>query len=171
MRYSSRGIGIGLAALLALVILFWGLAAAAAEPVAVLKLGRADQLGTVISTPQAGVVHIRAKGPSTVCLGVIDKPKADDCLLVFEAQVRSKALKGRAYLEMWCVFPSKGTFFSRGMKVFVTGDQAWTTLSTPFLLPKGISPDSVVMSLVVQGQGEVWLRNPRLVKRKAPPIK
>ena len=40
---------------------------------------------------------------------------AEDTFLVYEAYLKTRDVKEKAYLEMWCVFPERGEFFSRGL--------------------------------------------------------
>ncbi len=152
-----------------LVILLMGVTPARADkkPLAVLELGNAASLGTVIKGAE-GAVEVIAQGPSTVCLGVVQNPGVDNCLLVYQAQVKTQGLAGRAYLEMWCLIPGKGEFFSRGMQNAVSGDADWTVIKTPFLLQAGQKPSTVVLSLVVAGAGKVWIKNPQLFEEPKP---
>ncbi|MBU0718822.1 MAG: hypothetical protein KJ749_11280, partial [Planctomycetes bacterium] len=72
------------------------------------------------------------------------------------AQLKSEGLTGRAYLEMWCRFPGRGEFFSRGIADPVTGSNDWASCETPFFLKKGEKPDLVRLNLVVAGVGWIW---------------
>jgi hypothetical protein len=65
---------------------------------------------------------------------------------------------------MWCHFPEKGEFFSRALQSPLSGSQEWTSQETPFLLKKGENPDNVKINLVVNGKGNVWIDDIRLVK-------
>lgn len=165
MRRAKRGRWVWVMAGFALV-LAWG-GSALAGGVSELDLSRADGLGTVITTNGQGEVRIQVKGPSIVCLGVIENPKVEQGILIYKAEVKAVGLKGTALLEMWCDFPGKGEFFSRGVKQSVSGDQDWKTISTPFILKKGQKPSRVMLSIMVQGQGEVWVRKPRLGMQEA----
>lgn len=128
-----------------------------------LDLAGGRELGTVISREPGGVVKITARGPSTVCLGVLPGPENAPGRLVYRAEVRVKGMNGKAFLEMWCVFPGGGRYFSRAFNQAVSGDQPWRTLSASFLLRPGQRPASVALSVVVFGEGEVWVKEPRLV--------
>ena len=166
-RRNTLGWAVAIFLALAAMLLGEGTAMADKKSLAVLELGNADSLGTVIKGT-GGVVEVIAQGPSTVCLGVVSNPGADNCLLVYQAQVKTQGLAGRAYLEMWCLIPGKGEFFSRGMQSAVGGDADWTVIKTPFLLQKGQKPSAVVLSLVVAGAGRVWIKDPRLFKEPKP---
>ena len=153
----------------ALWVLLAGGNAAAAEKnsLAVLDLDNPAALGTVIKGA-GGVIEITTRGPATVCLGVVKNPDAENCMLVYEALVKSRGLAGKAYLEMWCLFPGKGEYFSRGMHSAVSGEADWTTIKTTFLLQEGQKPSAVVLSLVVAGAGKVWIKAPKLFREPKP---
>lgn len=157
-----------------LVLFLVALVAVQAAPVraqeailSTLNLENPADLGTVVSGGQ-GEIRISAQGPSTICLGVVEKPGVDDCLLEYRAQLKSRNLQGRAYLEMWCMFPGKGEYFSRGLQNTISGNVGWTEVHTRFTLKPGQKPSRVVLSLVIAGQGEVWIRKPRLLKKSLP---
>jgi len=71
---------------------------------------------------------------------------------------------GRAYLEMWCVLPGQGEFFSRGLQSPVTGTVDWSSIETPFLLKKGQKPELIKLNVVIDGTGTVWVDDIDLVK-------
>jgi uncharacterized membrane protein len=84
--------------------------------------------------------------------------------LIYQAKVRTENVEGQVYLEMWCHFPGKGEFFSRGLMTPLTGTTDWTTQETPFLLKKGENPDNVKLNLVIDGKGTAWIDDIRLLK-------
>jgi hypothetical protein len=84
--------------------------------------------------------------------------------LIYQAKVRTEEMVGRAYLEMWCHFPGKGEFFSRGLLSPLTGTTNWMTEETPFLLKRGEKPDLVKLNLVINGKGTAWIDDIRLLK-------
>ena len=83
--------------------------------------------------------------------------------LIYQARVKTENVKGSAFLEMWCRFPGKGEYFSRGLHQKLKGNNDWTLLSTPFFLRAGENPDNVKLNLVINGQGTVWIDDIRLV--------
>jgi len=93
--------------------------------------------------------------------GDIDVEKAR---LIYQARVRTENVEGQVYLEMWCHFPGKGEFFSRGLQTPLTGTTEWTTEETPFFLKKGENPDNVKLNLVINGKGTAWIDDIRLLK-------
>jgi len=84
--------------------------------------------------------------------------------LIYQAKVRTENVEGQVYLEMWCHFPGKGEFFSRGLMTPLTGTTDWTTQETPFLLKKGENPDNVKLNLVIDGKGTAWIDDISLLK-------
>ncbi|MBW1713568.1 MAG: hypothetical protein JRJ59_10510, partial [Deltaproteobacteria bacterium] len=86
----------------------------------------------------------------------------------FQAKVKCRNLEGNAFLEMWCYFPGKGPFFSRGLKSVVTGTRDWTVLETPFLLKAGQKPTKVTLNIYINGWGTVWVDDIRLIKQPLP---
>jgi hypothetical protein len=140
---------------------------AVGEVIGELKLDDLSRLGTVIeSDVTSGVtsVSIEAKGPTTICLGELTGLQVDEAQLLYEARVRSALSEGVAYLEMWC-HVAGGQYFSRGTNSVVQGKSDWKTLSTPFLLKKGQVADKVVLSVVIQGKGKIWLNDVKLLRK------
>ena len=82
--------------------------------------------------------------------------------LIYSAQIKSDLQDGRAYLEMWCIIPGKGEFFSRGLEQPITGMTDWTTFQTPFRLEPGQKPANVKLNLVLEGMGTVWIDDVKL---------
>jgi hypothetical protein len=65
-------------------------------------------------------------------------------------------MDGIAYLEMWA-YVGAGQYFSRGMNDAIKGKADWKSIQTPFLFQKGQSPKKVILNLVINGQGIVWI--------------
>jgi len=165
-------IGLGLA--------LWAGPARAQERLLVqLPLEKVESLATVLvldhQDPAQGrsAVKIISPGPASICLGLIENLKVEDAgeayKLVYQAQVRSKDLKGNAFLEMWCFFGSDGPYFSRGLNSFITGTTGWTTLATPFFLQPGQTPTRITLNLYVNGSGTVWVDDIKLIKASPTP--
>jgi hypothetical protein len=110
-------------------------------------------------------LRITAKEPRIIELydgGDIDVEAAR---LIYQAQLRTDSLQGKAYLEMWCHFPgSDKKYFSRALQSSLSGTTDWATVETSFLLPKGQNPDNVKLDLVIEGTGIVWMDDIRLLK-------
>lgn len=73
-------------------------------------------------------------------------------------------VEGQVFLEMWCHFPGKGEFFSRGLQNTLSGTTGWTTVETVFFLKKGENPDNVKLNLVIDGRGTIWIDDIHLLE-------
>jgi hypothetical protein len=114
-------------------------------------------LDTEITTDGRGSIRIEASGPTTVRIAEVEDLTIEEARLIYRARLRTADLQGAAFLEMWCVFPGRGEFFSRALQSPLTGTNDWVTQETPFLLQKGQTPSRVKLNLVVQDAGTVWI--------------
>ena len=87
----------------------------------------------------------------------VDDIDVENATLIYRAKVKTENLDGRAYLEMWCHFPGRGEFFSRGLDTPLSGTTEWTTEQTPFFLKKREKPDYLKLNIVIDGTGTVWI--------------
>ena len=117
-----------------------------------------------ISSDGEGSLKVVAAAPMVVRLFETGDIDIENGRLIYRAKLRTENLEGQAYLEMWCNFPGKGEFFSRGLERPLTGTTDWTTEETPFFLQKGENPSSVKLNLVINGKGTVWIDDIRLLK-------
>ena len=108
------------------------------------------------------------EGTRTVPLFEVPEPRPGPGALFYEADLKTEGLEGRAYLEMWCRFPGRGEFFSRGLDQALSGTTDWVATHTPFLLNEGEVPDLIRLNLVVQGTGRVWIRQLKLSHAVSP---
>ena len=122
------------------------------------------QIDKQISNDGNGSLRITAIGPMVVRLFEVGDIDAENTRLIYQAKVRTKGVEGKVYLEMWCHFPGKGEFFSRGLQTPLTGTTEWTSEETPFFLKKGEKPDNVKLNLVIDGKGTAWIDDIRLIK-------
>jgi hypothetical protein len=123
------------------------------------------ELDKTISSDGHGSLKITADGPTVVRLFETGPITAENAPLIYQAKLRTEALAGQAYLEMWCRLPGVGEFFSRGLNNTLTGTADWTTVETPFFLKPGQGrPDNVRLNLVITGKGTVWIDDIRLLK-------
>jgi tRNA A-37 threonylcarbamoyl transferase component Bud32 len=111
---------------------------------------------------------VECSQPQTFRLFEVANPNVEQCLLLYRAQLKSESLAGQAYLEMWCRFPGRGEFFSRGLNDPVAGSTDWNTTQTPFFLKAGEKPDLVKLNLVVDGKGKVGVREVALLRAPLP---
>jgi len=107
--------------------------------------------------------RVKTVNDRTVRLFEIPDPDVEQCILTYRAQMKTEAVRGRTYLEMWCRFPRGGEFFSKGFDNALKGTNDWTSCEIPFYLKKGQNPDLLKLNLVVEGEGEVWLRNVQIL--------
>ena len=117
-----------------------------------------------VSSDGNGSLRIEATEPTTVRLFETGDIDVENARLIYQARVRTENVEGQIYLEMWCHFPGKGEFFSKGLTTPLTGTAAWTMVETPFFLKKGENPDNVKLNLVIDGKGTAWIDDIRLLK-------
>lgn len=126
---------------------------------------RADiQLDEKISSDGNGSLKVSVDKPTTIRLYETGDIDIEDARLVYQAQLRTENVEGQVYLEMWCCFPEKGEFFSRGLQSPLSGTTNWKTVETPFFLKAGENPDNVKLNLVIDGKGTAWVDEIRLLK-------
>lgn len=100
----------------------------------------------------------------TVRLFEVKDPGVQQCMLTFRAEMKAENMEGRAYLEMWCVLPGKGEFFSKGLQQTLSGTADWARYEIPFYLRKGQAPELIRLNLAIEGRGVVWLRHVELLE-------
>jgi hypothetical protein len=110
-----------------------------------------------------GSLRIFTVDSATFRLYEIDSINVENTHLTYHAKIKTKDLKGRVYLEMWCRIPGKGEFFSRNLQMPVTGTVDWVTEETFFFLKPKENPDNIKLNLVVAGSGTVWIDDIRLL--------
>lgn len=117
-----------------------------------------------VSSDGKGSLKITAPESTTVRLFEVRDIDVENARLIFQAKVRTEGVTGQIFLEMWCHFPGRGEFFSRGLQTPLTGTADWTTEETPFFLKKGEKPDYVKLNLVINGKGTAWIDDIHLLK-------
>lgn len=122
------------------------------------------QIDSKVSSDGKGSLKITAAKPAVVRLLEIHDIDVESATLIYRAKLKTENVDGKAYLEMWCHFPGKGEFFSRGLTTPLTGTTDWTTEETPFFLKKGEKPDYVKLNLVIDGSGTVWVDDISLLR-------
>ena len=122
------------------------------------------QIDSKVSSDGNGSIKITATKPTVVRLFEIDDIDVENATLIYRAKLKTENVDGKVYLEMWCHFPGKGEFFSRGLTTPLTGTTDWTTEETPFFLKKGEKPDYVKLNLVVEGTGTVFVDDMSLLR-------
>jgi hypothetical protein len=122
------------------------------------------QIDKEVSTDGNGSLKIVVPEPTVVRLFELGDIDVENARLIYQAKVKTEGVEGQVYLEMWCRFPGKGEFFSRGLQTPLTGTTNWTSEETPFFLKKGENPDNVKLNLVINGKGTAWIDDIRLLK-------
>lgn len=122
------------------------------------------EIDKAVSSDDKGSLKITATSPVVIRLFETGDIDVENAQLTYRAKVRTEGVEGKVYPEMWCSFPGKGEFFSRGLQSPLTGTQEWASVETPFSLRKGENPDNVKLNLVVDGKGTVWVDDITLLK-------
>ena len=110
-----------------------------------------------VTSDGAGALRIDASGPIVVRLYEVSGLSIEDARLIYRARVKTENLEGQAFLEMWCVIPGMGEYFSRSLQSPMSGTADWSTQETPFFLQKGQRPDLVKLNVVINGRGTLWI--------------
>ena len=95
----------------------------------------------------------------TVRMFEVSDPGVEQCILTYRAHLKTLDAKDRVYLEMWCRFPGRGEFFSKGFQQALKGTTDWASCETPFFLRAGQRPDLVKLNIVSEGPSTVWARD------------
>jgi len=107
--------------------------------------------------------RIEAREKRTVRLFEVPEPGVEPAILIYRARMKTADLQGGAYLEMWCRFPGRGEFFSRGLDHVVKGTTDWSSSEIPFFLKKGQRPDLIKLNVAVEGSGTLWISDVELL--------
>jgi hypothetical protein len=111
-----------------------------------------------------GSLKITTEDSTVVRLFEVGDIDVENARLIYQARVRTENAEGKVFLEMWCHFPGKGEFFSRGLQTASTGSSDWNSQETFFFLKKGENPDNVKLNLIISGKGTVWIDDIHLLK-------
>jgi len=122
------------------------------------------QMDGKVSSDGKGSLRIDVAQPTVIRLFEVSNIDIDNARLIYQAKVRTENMTGQVYLEMWCHFPGKGEYFSRGLQNPLTGTTDWVSEETPFFLKRGEKPDFVKLNLVINGKGTAWIDDIRLLK-------
>lgn len=111
-----------------------------------------------------GSLKLDANQPTTFRLFEVTDVDVEDARIIYRAKLRTENVSGAVFLEMWCVFPDKGEFFSRGLESPLTGTVEWSSAEIPFLLEKGQKPSLIKLNVAFNGVGTAWVDDISLVK-------
>jgi hypothetical protein len=126
------------------------------------------EIDKAVSSDGKGSLKITETEPTVVRLFDTGDIDVENARLIYQAKVRTEGIDGKVYIEMWCHFPGRGEFFSRGLQTPLTGTTNWTTEETPFFLKKGENPDNIRLNIVIDGKGTAWIDDIRLLKGPLP---
>jgi len=114
--------------------------------------------------PEDGAWCVNAAEQQTIRLFEIADPGVEGCMLTYRAQLKTRDVQEKAYLEMWCRLPGRGEFFSKGLHNAVKGTNEWASYEISFHLKRGQKPDLIKLNLVVAGSGTIWLKDVQLLQ-------
>lgn len=126
------------------------------------------ELDGAVTSDGAGSLRIDTTEPVVVRLFETGDVDVERVSLSYSAMIRTEALDGVAYLEMWCDFPDESEYFSRALQSPPSGDSDWASQETLFLLQEGQNPSNVRLNLVVEGAGTVWIDDMKLLAVQIP---
>ena len=124
-----------------------------------------------LDTQNEGALLVDSEGRSEVILFVLDGAELGEKRLTYSATMSSEGLvatddtRGIAYLELTALFPDGQELVARGPRVPLTGTTEWRRANTVLYVDKGTSPESVTLSLIVEGEGKVWIEDVKLLHR------
>ena len=122
------------------------------------------ELDQQVSYDGKGSLKISAEEPRVIRLFETGDLEIEEARLLYQAKLRTENVEGQVFLEMWCYFPGKGEFFSRGLQHTLSGTTGWISVETIFFLKKGENPDNVKLNLVIDGKGTAWIDDIHLTK-------
>ena len=135
-----------------------------------INLDDTKDLGLIISSDHEvksegkGSLKISTKWPTVVCIGEVKDLTLDNSKLVYKAKVKSD-FKGEIFLEMWA-FVGGQKYFSKGVKSKIKNSSDWKEIDTPFIFQKDQNPEKIVLNIVVNGEGTLWVDDVVLSKNK-----
>ena len=114
-------------------------------------------------TLEEDVLAIVVDAERSVRLFEVHEPEVDNCILTYRADLKTEDAQGRVFLVMWCRFPGRGEFFSKGLDQSVKGTNDWASYEIPFYLKSGQVPDLIKLNLACEGRAKIWVRNIELL--------
>ncbi len=129
-------------------------------PVTLRTFGPSDRPITEsgVSTHEDGW-RIEAREAGSIRLFELAEPAVERCVLTYRAELKAADLERGAYLEMWCRFPGRGEFFSKGLQQKAKGTTGWSSYEVPFSLKAAERPDLIRLNVAFDGPGTLWVRN------------
>ncbi len=131
-----------------------------------------DQVKTRIvldeTTKIAGKSSLKLSSPHSaqICVGEIESQHIENATIWFQADLKTQGVANGALLEMWVETEPQGRYFSRGLDQVVSGDSDWKTVRIPFAVNQpGVSVRKIILNLVLDGPGTVWIGNIKVEKQ------
>ena len=124
-----------------------------------------------VVSPQAALMPVT---PAVVTLCEIPAPRIQDPVYMLSGWVRHEDVQGKAFFDMWTIFPDGSRYFTRtladvGPLRFLQGTSAWRQVQIPFQMedgPDAARPSAILLNIVFEGPGTVWLTNLELTEHK-----
>jgi hypothetical protein len=114
-------------------------------------------LDTAISPDGRGVIRLDLTNPITIRLAEVRPENVEDVMLVYRGHLRTRALRGHAYLEMQCSIRGVGELPSKLSGTSVSGTTDWVSQQTEFFVDKGRQVEMIKLNVVIDGPGIVWI--------------
>jgi hypothetical protein len=131
-----------------------------------------DTVGVIfdpaMSSDGNGSFRVSSEEPTTFTVYQLGDLDIESVTLNYEAKVRCENVDGQVFIEMICVFPERGEYFSRALQSAVMGTSDWTQQSTPFFLQEGENPSNILLNIVVNGSGTAWIDDIRVTGGPLP---
>jgi hypothetical protein len=119
---------------------------------------------------QSGALAVEHSGTGTVWVPLFESSLGGvDRVFSYRAQVASRGLQGRAYLEMWCSIGGSD-YFSKGLDDPVMGTSAWSAKEISFQSGPGQGIDKITLGLRFEGPGTVMIDHVSLTRTRRFPI-
>lgn len=122
--------------------------------------------GTVLP-PESGQSFHRLKidgstGQTRATVLTLESPRLSSSRYVLSGQVRYEGVERTGYLEMWNYFPGGGQYFTRtladgGPMMKLQGTSGWRPFALPFGATGAARPSRLVVNVVLEGRGTVYL--------------
>ena len=86
-------------------------------------------------------IRVDAQEPMIVPIFEVTDVSVENAIRIYQSNLQSQKLDGKAFLEMWVRLPGRGEFFSRSLDRPISGTASWMRIATPFFLQAGQNPD------------------------------
>ncbi|MFZ5949144.1 MAG: hypothetical protein ACOYXC_00445, partial [Candidatus Rifleibacteriota bacterium] len=115
-------------------------------------------LDSTVKAEGESSLKIEADGPCRVTVARFSGTEFDKFVLVTNAHIKTSMKNGTVILET-LVRVKDGYFFSRAMDMPIGGETDWQTVKTSFFFQENERPEEILVNLVVEGVGSIWVDN------------